>query len=63
MVSEGAGCIILATDEFTRAHGLEAKIEMAGSAMTSDASHFVAPNLATVQRCIELAIAGAGLKA
>jgi 3-oxoacyl-[acyl-carrier-protein] synthase II len=35
---------------------------MAGSAMTSDASHFVAPNLATVQRCIELAIAGAGLK-
>jgi 3-oxoacyl-[acyl-carrier-protein] synthase II len=62
VVSEGAGCIILATDEFARAHGLDAKIEMAGSAMTSDASHFVAPNLPTVQRCIELSIASAGLK-
>ena len=62
VVSEGAGCIILATDEFVRAHGLNAKIEMTGSAMTSDASHFVAPNLPTVQRCIELTIASAGLR-
>jgi len=62
VVSEGAGCIILATDAFARAHGLSAKIEMAGSAMTSDASHFVAPNLSTVQRCIELTIASAGLQ-
>lgn len=62
VVSEGAGCIILATDEFVRAHGLNAKIEMAGSAMTSDASHFVAPNLPTVQRCIELTMASAGLR-
>ncbi len=62
VVSEGAGCIILATEEFARAHGLEAKIEMTGSAMTSDASHFVAPNLPTVQRCIEETIANAGLR-
>jgi len=62
VVSEGAGCIILATDEFVRAHGLNAKIEMAGSAMTSDASHFVAPNLPTVQKCVELTIASAGLQ-
>jgi 3-oxoacyl-[acyl-carrier-protein] synthase II len=34
---------------------------LAGSAMTSDASHFVAPNLPTVQKCIELSIASAGL--
>ena len=62
VVSEGAGCIILATDEFVRTHGLDARIEMAGSAMTSDASHFVAPNLSTVQRCIDLSIASAGLQ-
>jgi 3-oxoacyl-[acyl-carrier-protein] synthase II len=62
VVSEGAGCIILATDDFVRAHGLKAKISLAGSAMTSDASHFVAPNLPTVQKCMELAVASAGLK-
>lgn len=62
VVSEGAGCIILVTDAFARAHGLNAKIEMTGSAMTSDASHFVAPNLPTVQRCIEETIGNAGIK-
>ena len=62
VVSEGAACIILASEDFVRAHGLEAKIMLAGSAMTSDANHFVAPNLATVQKCIELSIASAGLE-
>ncbi len=62
VVSEGAGAIILASEAFARAHGLAAKIEMAGFAMTSDASHFVAPNLPTVRRCIELAVCDAGLK-
>ena len=61
VVSEGAACIILASEDFVRAHGLGAKIMLAGSAMTSDASHFVAPNLPTVQKCIELSIASAGL--
>ncbi|MGD0277780.1 MAG: beta-ketoacyl-[acyl-carrier-protein] synthase family protein [Smithella sp.] len=62
VVSEGAGCVILATEEFAKAHGLKPKIEMAGWSMTSDASHFVSPNLATVQRCIEETIAHAGLQ-
>lgn len=62
VVSEGAGCIILATEVFARAHGLKAKIALAGSAMTSDASHFVAPNLPTVQRCVELSLASADLQ-
>lgn len=62
VVSEGAGCIIMAKKSFASAHGLSAKIEMAGSAMTSDASHFVAPNLPTVQRCVELSVASAGLQ-
>jgi 3-oxoacyl-[acyl-carrier-protein] synthase II len=62
VVSEGAGCIILASAEFACAHGLHPSFELAGAAMTSDASHFVSPNLLTVQRCMEEAIAHAGLK-
>jgi 3-oxoacyl-[acyl-carrier-protein] synthase II len=62
VVSEGAGCIILATEEFAKVHGLKPKIEIAGWSMTSDASHFVSPKLETVQRCIEETIANAGLR-
>ena len=62
VVSEGAGAIILASEAFARAHGLAAKIEMAGFAMTSDASHFVAPNLPTVERCIDMAVRDAGVQ-
>ena len=61
VVSEGAGCLILATETFAKAHGLRAKVELAGSAMTSDANHFVAPNLTTVECCIAGAIASAGI--
>jgi 3-oxoacyl-[acyl-carrier-protein] synthase II len=61
VVSEGAGAAILASPDFARAHGLAANIEIAGFGMTSDASHFVAPNLKTVRRCMELTIASAGL--
>ncbi len=62
VVSEGAGCIILASAEYARAHGLHPPFELAGAAMTSDASHFVSPNLSTVQRCMEEAITHAGLQ-
>lgn len=62
VVSEGAGCIILSTAEFAKAHGLKAPIELAGYGMTSDAHHFVSPNLETVRRCIEHTIASAGLQ-
>ena len=62
VVSEGAGAIIIASAEFAAAHGLKPVFELAGWSMTSDASHFVAPNLATVQRCITETISNAGLK-
>lgn len=62
VVSEGAGCIIIASKAFAKAHGLSAPIEMAGWAMTSDAHHFVAPNLETVKKCIAQSIAHAGLE-
>ena len=62
VVSEGAGCIILASREFADAHGLPYDIELAGWSMTSDARHFVAPNFETVRRAIGEAIFDAGLK-
>ena len=62
VVSEGAGCMILASRDFASAHGLSPKIELAGWAMTSDAHHFVAPNLKTVQQCIAGSIRHAGLQ-
>ncbi len=63
VISEGAGAIILATREFAAAHGLPYRIELAGWGMTSDAHHFVVPNMATIRQCIRDALADAGLSA
>jgi 3-oxoacyl-[acyl-carrier-protein] synthase II len=61
VVSEGAGCILLAKRTFAEAHGLPYGAAVAGWSMTSDAYHFVAPNRVTVERCIRESIARAGL--
>jgi len=61
VISEGAGSIIIATEEFARAHGLNYQIKIAGWGMTSDAHHFVAPHFETVTRCITDAIDNAGI--
>jgi len=61
VVSEGAGCILLASRAFAAAHGLNYGIELAGWGMTADAHHVVAPNPVTVRRCIEEAIRHAGI--
>jgi len=61
VISEGAGAIIIATDEFAKTHGLNYQIEIAGWSMTSDAYHFVAPNLEIVRRCIAESIENAGI--
>lgn len=62
VISEGAGSIIIAAEEFASTHGLDYDIEMAGWSMTSDAYHFVAPNRETVQRCISESIDDAGIE-
>jgi len=56
VISEGAGCVILASEEFALAHGLTYQIGIAGWSMTSDAHHYVAPHFETVRRCIAEAI-------
>jgi 3-oxoacyl-[acyl-carrier-protein] synthase II len=61
VISEGAGCIIIATKEFADASGLKTDIRLAGWSMTSDAHHFVAPNFETVRRCIAESIDHAGI--
>jgi 3-oxoacyl-[acyl-carrier-protein] synthase II len=61
VVSEGAGCIVIASRTFAAAHGLAFDTELAGWAMTADANHVVAPNLATVTRCIAESIHHAGI--
>lgn len=62
IVSEGAGCIVIASQDFAKAHGLESQLEIAGWGMTADAYHFVAPNFETVKRCIRESIDHAGLR-
>jgi 3-oxoacyl-[acyl-carrier-protein] synthase II len=61
VVSEGAGCIVLAARAFARAHGLAFETELAGWAMTADAYHAVMPNRAQVARCIADSLRHAGL--
>lgn len=61
VVSEGSGCVVIGSKAFAASRGVKAEIEMAGWAMTSDAHHFVAPNLETVRRCIAQSIADAGI--
>ena len=61
IVSEGAAGIIICTREFAEAHGLKYRLAIEGWSMTSDAYHFVAPNPATVTRCVADSIASAGI--
>lgn len=63
VISEGAGCIIIATHEFARTHGLGYTVAIGGWQMTSDAYHFVAPRLETVARCIAESVDNAGIEA
>ena len=63
VISEGAGAIILATQEFAAAHGLNYTIELAGWGMTSDAHHFVMPAEDTIRQCMEDAVNDAGIAA
>jgi len=62
VISEGAGCALLASPEFAKAHGLGADFELAGWALTSDAHHPVAPHRPTIAACMTQAIAAAGIR-
>jgi len=57
VISEGAGCAIMASADFAKAHGLTADFELAGWSLTSDAHHPVAPHRPTIARCMAEAVA------
>lgn len=61
VISEGAGCILLASESFAKAHGLDYSAAVSGWSMSSDAHHFVAPYFDTVRRCIQESIDDAGI--
>ncbi len=61
VLSEGAGAVIIASEAFARQNGLHYTIGIKGWSMTSDAYHYVAPNLSAVQRCMEESIVHAGI--
>lgn len=62
VISEGAGCVIIATQDFAKAHGLKYQLEMAGWSINSDAYHFVAPNPETIRWCMAESIRHSGLQ-
>ncbi len=61
VISEGAGCVVMVSADFARAHGLRPACQLAGWSLTSDAHHPVAPNRATIATCMAEAIAAADL--
>ncbi len=61
VISEGAGAIIIASKDFANAHGLKVKACISGWSMTSDACHFVAPKVETIERCMMESIQDAGI--
>jgi 3-oxoacyl-[acyl-carrier-protein] synthase II len=62
VLSEGAGVVVLAAEEWVNVYGLNAKAEVLGVGWTSDAHHYISPNATTIIRAIRETIEDAGLK-
>lgn len=62
VLSEGAGAMVLASEESISIYGLKPMAEVIGVGWTSDAYHFTRPNGPTVTRAMREAIDDAGLK-
>ena len=56
VLAEGAGVLVLASEEVARAHGLSCRAEIAGVGWNSDAHHFTRPNETTVLQAMREAI-------
>lgn len=61
IMSEGAGMVVLATEESARRHGLRIRAELKGWATNSDGYHMAMPNPEKVRRCLEVALTRAGM--
>ncbi len=62
VLSEGAGVVVLASEEAILSHGLNPRAEVKGIGWTSDAYHFTRPNADTIVAAMNQAIYDAELK-
>ncbi|MEU9113892.1 beta-ketoacyl-[acyl-carrier-protein] synthase family protein [Streptomyces sp. NPDC048483] len=62
LTGEGAGVLVLERLESALARGARIYAEVLGYGLNCDAHHQVAPNQASVARCMELALENAGVK-
>ncbi|MFC1418477.1 beta-ketoacyl-[acyl-carrier-protein] synthase family protein [Streptacidiphilus cavernicola] len=62
LTGEGAGVLLLESLDSALARGARIYAEVLGYGLNCDASHPVAPNQASVARCMELALADSGVK-
>ncbi|OKJ19557.1 3-oxoacyl-ACP synthase [Streptomyces sp. CB00316] len=63
LTGEGAGVLMLESLASAQARGARIYAEVLGYGMNCDAYHQVAPNQASVARCMEIALENAGVKA
>lgn len=61
VIGEGAGVMILESEEHARARGARVRAELAGYAATSDAHHLTQPSQEGAERCMRLALRDAGV--
>lgn len=61
VMSEGAGMVIIATEEAAKRHGLTPMAELVAWSTNSDGHHMALPEPSKVRRCVELALERAGL--
>jgi 3-oxoacyl-[acyl-carrier-protein] synthase II len=62
VVSEGGAALIVTTRGYAETNGLPIRAVVEGFGMTSDAKHYVAPNLPTIVECIREALRDAGVE-
>ncbi len=63
VLAEGAGAVVLATDEARARLGLESQAELVGWATNTDGYHMAMPCQDRIVRCLQKALAHAGLAA
>ncbi|KPF61862.1 nodulation protein E [Bosea sp. AAP35] len=61
MLSEGAGIVVLETQEHARKRGVHASVEAAGFGFSADAGDLVSPDAGGMERAMALCLADAGL--
>ena len=63
VLGEGAGMLVLESEEHARARGARIYAEMAGCGMTSDAGHITRPDVTGIANAMKMALQHAGIEA